>query len=83
VRSLSGTHHTFSAASASNPERAQVLGVGSAEVLSGSAGDFTSVSAATEYCKANHAGAFAGSLVGVYATSTGGAGTTKVPISRW
>lgn len=41
IQAQNDTHYTFSAAPAESAEKAIVLGVGSAELLSGGAGDFT------------------------------------------
>ncbi|KAJ4408452.1 hypothetical protein N0V82_009681 [Gnomoniopsis sp. IMI 355080] len=65
VRTLNDTFYEFSAASAASRGDDIVLGVGSAEILSGGAGKYT------------------GTLLGVYATSNGGNGSTSAYFGRW
>lgn len=87
VQAQNETHYAFSAAPVDNLAEKRVFAFGEASLLSGGQGDFTGKKSELVFEIAAHKlttfPIFLGTLVGVYATSNRGNGTTNAYISRW
>lgn len=81
VAAINETHYTFSAASSLRPFETLHMGTASATLLSGGDGRFTGKPLVL-FCLLLWL-ILIGTVVGAYATSNGGKGTTDAYISRW
>ncbi|OBT55528.1 hypothetical protein VE04_05582 [Pseudogymnoascus sp. 24MN13] len=76
IKAVNTTHYSFSAALSAKPSQSQIIAYAKALLVSGGTGIFTARIA-------NLVVLLLGALVGAYATSNGGNGTTNSYLSNW